>query len=304
LTHTPQRSPERTHTTPHTHVADLQVETVRQLEDLHLTPVEHQTANTIKPTVDANVIPNRPHLSIQLEKLALPTFDGDITKFQQFWCSFELAVHNDDSIDLSMKYLYLQSLLTGDAKVVLQDLEPSQDNYYHLVRALKKRYDCPRKNRALLHQALQEVHIASDVASDMRSTWFRISGILHSLKRYEDLNKVLSIIDLVRSKFPLVIQEKLNDAEFQRGTDFDLQQVMVHLDNIISSREKFELSLPRFATSISSREHSVERQRPRSRSSPRPRPRSRSPSVTYDPAKCCFCDSSSHSSRRCDQTMR
>ncbi|EYC37013.1 hypothetical protein Y032_0835g2597 [Ancylostoma ceylanicum] len=79
---------------------------------------------------------------------------------------------------------------------------------------------------------------------------------------------------------------------------------MVHLDNIISSREKFELSLPRFATSISSREHSVERQRPRSRSSPRPRPRSRSPSVTYDPAKCCFCDSSSHSSRRCDQTMR
>ncbi|RCN24777.1 hypothetical protein ANCCAN_29520, partial [Ancylostoma caninum] len=259
-------------------------------------------ANSNKPIVDTNEVSTRPHLSIQLEKLALPTFDGDITKFQQFWCSFELAVHKDENIDLNMKYLYLQSLLTGDAKAVLQDLEPSQDNYHHLVRALKKRYDCPRMNRALLHQALQELPTASDVGSDMRSTWFRISGILHSLKRYEDLNKVLSIIDLVRSKFPLVIQEKLNDAEFQRGTDFDLQQVMVHLDNIISSREKFELSCPRPAVSVSSRDHSAERQR--SRSSPRPRSRSKSPSVTYDPSKCCFCDSSSHSSRRCDQRIR
>ncbi|RCN24337.1 hypothetical protein ANCCAN_29969, partial [Ancylostoma caninum] len=196
---TPQRSSERTHT----HVADLQVDPVRHLEDLHLSPIGHQMTNSNKPIADTNEVSTRPRLSIQLEKLALPTFDGDITKFQQFWCSFELAVHKDENIDLSMKYLYLQSLLTGDAKAVLQDLEPSQDNYHHLVRALKKRYDCPRMNRALLHQALQELPTASDVGPDMRSTWFRISGILHSLKRYEDLNKVLSIIDLVRSKFPL-----------------------------------------------------------------------------------------------------
>ncbi|EYC05659.1 hypothetical protein Y032_0081g1507 [Ancylostoma ceylanicum] len=51
-----------------------------------------------------------------------------------------------------MKYLYLRSLLMGDGKVVLQDLEPSEDNYYHLVRALKKRNDCPKMNRALLHK--------------------------------------------------------------------------------------------------------------------------------------------------------
>ncbi|EYC02243.1 hypothetical protein Y032_0101g3388 [Ancylostoma ceylanicum] len=303
---TSQRSSERIHITSPTHVADPQVEAVRQLEDLHPSTAEHQTANSIKPTTDTDtsVICNRPHLSIQLEKLTLPTFDGDITKFQQFWCSFELAVHKNESIDLSMKYLYLQSLLTGEAKVVLQDLEPSEDNYYHLVCALKKRFDCPWKNRAALHQALQEFPTASDAASDMRNTWFRVSGILHSLKRYEDLDKVLSIIDLVRSKFPLVIQEKLNDAEFQRGTDFDLQQVMVHLDNIITSREKFELSCSRFTTSVSSRDHSVEHQRPRPNSSPRPRSRSHSPFVTYDPAKCCFCDSYSHSSRRCDQRIQ
>ncbi|RCN35856.1 hypothetical protein ANCCAN_18279, partial [Ancylostoma caninum] len=140
-----------------------QVDPMRQLEDLHLSPIGHQMANSNKPIADTNEVSTRPHLSIQLEKLALPTFDGDITKFQQFWCSFELAVHKDENIDLNMKYLYLQSLLTGDAKAVLQDLEPSQDNYHHLVRALKKRYDCLRMNRALLHQALQELPTASDV---------------------------------------------------------------------------------------------------------------------------------------------
>ncbi|RCN39993.1 hypothetical protein ANCCAN_14071 [Ancylostoma caninum] len=178
-----------------------QVDPVIQLEDLHLSPIGHEMANFNKPIADTNVVSTRPRLSVQLEKLALPRFDGDITKFQQFWCS---SVHKDEKIDLNMKYLYLQTLLTGDANVVLQDLEPNQDNYHHL-----------------------ELPTASDFGSDMRSTWIRISGILHSLRRYEDLNKVLSIIDLVHFF----------------GTDFDLQQVMAHLDNIISPREKFEVEI-------------------------------------------------------------
>ncbi|EYC05658.1 hypothetical protein Y032_0081g1506 [Ancylostoma ceylanicum] len=81
---TPQRSSERIHITSHTYVADPQVEIVRQLEDLHIIPAEHQTASITKPTTDTNGISNRPRLSIQLDKLALPTFDEDITKFQQF----------------------------------------------------------------------------------------------------------------------------------------------------------------------------------------------------------------------------
>ncbi|EYC23780.1 hypothetical protein Y032_0015g2828 [Ancylostoma ceylanicum] len=286
----PSGPPQTTHDPSHT-VADLQSETVQQLDNLHVeTPIQ-QTVTTIKPVKKSAVASHRPHLSIQLEKLRLPTFDGDATKFQHFWCSFELAVHNDDSIDLNMKYLYLQSLIKGEAKVVLQDLVPGECNYYHLVQTLKKRYDCPRKTRALLHHQLYQLPPSTDAASDMRSTWFRVSGILHSLQRFEDLNKVVSIIDLVRSKFPLVIQEKLNDAEFQRGTDFDLKQAMVHLDNIISSRERFEYTCARSNIFNVNRDQNAHN----------PQSCSQSLNVNYDPSRCCFCNSPLHNSRRCEQ---
>ncbi|KHJ78637.1 hypothetical protein OESDEN_21740 [Oesophagostomum dentatum] len=90
-----------------------------------------------------------------------------------------MAAHNYDAIDLNMKYLYLRSLLKGEAQIVVQDLEPGQNNYHQLVHALKKRYDCPRKTRALLHQQLKELQPTSEIASDMSNTWFRIPGILH-----------------------------------------------------------------------------------------------------------------------------
>ncbi|VDP12997.1 unnamed protein product [Heligmosomoides polygyrus] len=62
-------------------------------------------------------------------------------------------------------------------------------------------------------------------------------GILQGLHKFEDFHIVLPILDLVKGKFP---SEVLHDLELQAGTDFDLVQVMHHLDNITVSREKYE----------------------------------------------------------------
>ncbi|VDL76167.1 unnamed protein product [Nippostrongylus brasiliensis] len=75
-----------------------------------------------------------PHVSpIHLDRLVLEPFYGDITQFHKFWCSFELAVHNDPNIHPVHKFLYLQGLLKGDAQIVLQDLDPERPNYNQLV---------------------------------------------------------------------------------------------------------------------------------------------------------------------------
>ncbi|VDO85645.1 unnamed protein product [Haemonchus placei] len=107
-----------------------------------------------------------------------------------------------------------------------------------MVKALKKRYDRPHKTRAMLHKQLQQLPQAGQSGVDLRTTWLRISGILRGLRKHEDFRTVLPILDLVRSKFPTAIQQKLHDVEFQSGTDFDLHQIMHHLDHIIASREK------------------------------------------------------------------
>ncbi|KAK6033288.1 hypothetical protein OSTOST_00516 [Ostertagia ostertagi] len=77
-------------------------------------------------------------------------------------------------------------LLQGEPQVVLQDLDPDECNYLELVRALKRRYDRPYKTRATLHKQLQQLPAARNNGQDLRNTWFRISGILHCLRRYED----------------------------------------------------------------------------------------------------------------------
>ncbi|VDL77116.1 unnamed protein product [Nippostrongylus brasiliensis] len=180
---------------------------------------------------------------VYLDRLTLEPFYGDVTQFHKFWCAFELAVHNDPNMSPIHKFLYLQSLLKGEAQIVLQDLDPERPNYYQLVSLLRKRYDCPHKIRAMLHKQLQQLSPSRGSGSDLRNTWFRISGILHGLRKYEDFRTVLPLLDLVRGKFPVEIRQKLHDLEFQSGSEFDLDQVMQKLDIIISSRERYENSL-------------------------------------------------------------
>ncbi|KAK5976726.1 hypothetical protein GCK32_020510 [Trichostrongylus colubriformis] len=75
---------------------------------------------------------------VQLGKLTLEPFTGDITQFHRFWCTFELAVHNIPYTPPVYKFLYLQNFLEGEAQVVLQDLDPDECNYDQLVAALKR----------------------------------------------------------------------------------------------------------------------------------------------------------------------
>ncbi|VDO30678.1 unnamed protein product [Heligmosomoides polygyrus] len=211
--------------------------------------------NYLNGAAGTNFIPSapmQPNPTIQLSKLKLEPFSGDITQFSRFWCAFELAVHNDPAIAPIHKFLYLQNLLKGEAQMVLQDLDPEENNYYELVRVLKKRYDRPHKTRAMLHKQLQQLPQARSSGSDLRNTWFRISGILHGLRKYEDFRTVLPLLDLVKGKFPSEIRQRLHDLEFQTNSDFDLDQVMQKLDYIIASREKYEDSTTLEETIISS----------------------------------------------------
>ncbi|VDO90680.1 unnamed protein product, partial [Heligmosomoides polygyrus] len=118
--------------------------------------------------------------------------------------------------------------------------------------------------------------------SELRETWFSITGILHGLRKFEDFRMVLPILDLVKGKFPQDIRDKLHDMEFQKEEDFDLDAVMRHLDNIIASKEKYEDST---MLSEDSAVYVSAPQRGRTRT---PSPRRRDSNICY------FCDSPEH----------
>ncbi|KRY55050.1 hypothetical protein T03_8481 [Trichinella britovi] len=52
---------------------------------------------------------------VRLPRCALPKFDGDVTKFREFWDQFESSVHQQRDLSDAVKLVYLRDCLTGDA---------------------------------------------------------------------------------------------------------------------------------------------------------------------------------------------
>ena len=86
----------------------------------------------------------------KLPKLDVPTFDGDVLHWQSFWEQFETSVHNCTSLSKAEKLVYLQQAIrNGSARIAIEGLSNSGEQYDEAVFCLKGRYSRPR----LIHRA-------------------------------------------------------------------------------------------------------------------------------------------------------
>lgn len=93
------------------------------------------------PNLNQSMGQGIPHSSHKLHKLAVPTFDGQLTNWLEFWLSFKSLVHDNKDILPSDKLQYLkQALKGGKAETVLQVLDPSEENYDSAIKLIKSRY--------------------------------------------------------------------------------------------------------------------------------------------------------------------
>ena len=77
---------------------------------------------------------------VKLPRIALPKFNGDVFKFQNFWDQFEAAVHDNDDLPNVQKFTYLRSVLTGIALQKIEGFEVTRANYQTAVECLKHRH--------------------------------------------------------------------------------------------------------------------------------------------------------------------
>lgn len=86
---------------------------------------------------------------VKLPKIDVPSFDGDILQWRQFWEQFCISMHDRTNLTNAEKmvYMYLrQSLKHGPARSIIKGLAHSGEQY---EEAITSRYDRPR----LVHQA-------------------------------------------------------------------------------------------------------------------------------------------------------
>ena len=81
---------------------------------------------------------------VKLPKLDVPTFDGDIIHWKQFWDQFLVAVHSKTSLSNAEKTVYLQhAIKDGAAKNAIEGLSHSGDNYDEAIECLQSRFNRP-----------------------------------------------------------------------------------------------------------------------------------------------------------------
>ncbi|KRY86531.1 hypothetical protein T4D_7652 [Trichinella pseudospiralis] len=93
--------------------------------------------------VPGSIRPAEADRNVRLRRCALPKFDGDVTKFREFWDQFESSVHQRRDLVDAVKLVYLRDCLTGDALGAIAGLSAANADYQVAVRRLKDRFDRP-----------------------------------------------------------------------------------------------------------------------------------------------------------------
>jgi hypothetical protein len=98
---------------------------------------------------DAETVTVTTGTGVRLPKLAVPTFDGNILYWRQFWEQFRVSVHDRTNLSEAEKLVYLQhALKDGAAKSIIEGLSQSGEQYLEAVKCLTDRFDRPR----VIHQ--------------------------------------------------------------------------------------------------------------------------------------------------------
>ena len=75
----------------------------------------------------------------KLERLSLPTFEGEALQFTSFWSAFKVRVHDSD-LSAVDKFSYLTAQLRGPAAEVIDALPLTPEGYTEAVKLLLRRY--------------------------------------------------------------------------------------------------------------------------------------------------------------------
>ena len=179
-------------------------------------------------TRTSNVAPQ-----VNLPRIDLPKFSGDVLKFTPFWQQFKSCV-DDLDYPVITKFNYLLSCLKGEAKTVIEGMPVIEGNYESAKEILEKRYG---RKELIVFSHVQEL-LAINVPEQL--TRFRdvLNVHVRSLAAQGITSDKFGVIltPIIVTKLPEEIRlEWSRDSE---GKEDDLDHLLKFLDTEIKRRER------------------------------------------------------------------
>ena len=96
-------------------------------------------------------------LRVNLPKLQLPVFDGNLQQWQEFWYIYKATVHEQQTMPVSkFNYLHEQSMLKGSALSAIAGIPLTSENYSLVVKLLQERFGRKETNcRVIVFQVTE-----------------------------------------------------------------------------------------------------------------------------------------------------
>ena len=215
-------------------------ECIFQIESVLFTQQASESSTSGVATPNTSV--NQPYPSrVKLPKLHLKKFiNGDPTCWQQFWESFNCAVHENTVLNSIDKFNYLLGLLENTALQAISGLSLSGDNYIEAVKILQDRFG----NKQLIISKhmdkllkLPSISSLRDVKS-LRSVYDSIESNVRSLKSLGVNSEMYGslLAPIMMSKLPnelrLIISRKTTSEIW------DLDNLLSTFNEELQAREK------------------------------------------------------------------
>ena len=121
---------------------DFEIEIEEVIINIDSIILKPETPPVIHPFIP-QVVPfptSHQNHSIKLPQIDITKFSGDITEWQTFFDSFEVAVHSNSKLSNIEKMNYLLRYLTGEALKTMQGLKLSEPNFSAAIEMLQERY--------------------------------------------------------------------------------------------------------------------------------------------------------------------
>ena len=223
-----------------------------------------------------------------LPKINLPIFSGSFMEWVSFYDQFNAIIHNSD-IPAVSKFVYLQSVLKGEAKAVIQGLSLTEEHYLIARDLLEQRYGRKEKLIFAHIQELLNIQIPSNVKSKVTPLWELQDKLLTNIRCLEKLNvsgKEYGVIltPLILSRLPSEL--RIEWARLSENKESDLDFLLHFLKTEIDSRERSQT----FNTSAQNYTHSS--------ASSNSYPTATSLSTITEPANCNLCNKR-HPTEKC-----
>ncbi|KIH45855.1 hypothetical protein ANCDUO_24097 [Ancylostoma duodenale] len=174
---------------------------------------------------------------IRLPKFELPRFNGELEDFPEYWDVFSVAVHNNNSVPYTLKFLHLRNCLQGDAALVIRGLSMTGDAYNNAISLLHQRYRRPNFTGNALVNKLKEIEPPSGSAQSQRNTFSMVSAIMIQLNKLEDNSESTAVMQLISEKFPEYTRSKLAKQKHKHGKAWKTSQLLAALDAIVEQQE-------------------------------------------------------------------